>query len=214
MENSSMKYGDLQTVKVGDADHQGFPITVHNPRKVAILRLPTSAEMIARIDSQKSIQKSLGLGKSISEPVPNPEADLRLFGQIRVAGADFDEFEARNAISKLTEVDVLESVRDGDRYTITLKTPFCKTVHHLKIPTDKALHFYRRSIVASTSMRHGIEELKYRASAGIDLYDSAVIDFEGYAEGTEVPAHHKFCVAGDLSESCKEFDPFDFDPNS
>lgn len=212
-----MKYGVLGTVTIDGTDYQGFRFrTIQTPPKVAVLRLPTSAEMIERIDSQKSIQRSIGRGKSTSEPVPNPEADLRLFESIRIAGEgeNFDEFEARAAISRLTEVEVVESVREGEGFKVTLKTPFCETVHYLRVPTEKALHFYRRSIVASTSMRHGQEELKYRTSAGVDLFDSIIVRSEGYADGTEVPAHHKFCVAGDISESCKEFDPLDFDPNS
>lgn len=209
-----MLYGELQTVPFDGKEYQGFRFRISNPPKTAILRLPTSAEMIERIDNQKSILRSIGRGKTQSEPVPNPEADLRLFEQLRVAGADFDEFEARTSISRLTEVDVTASSRAGDIYRITLKTPFCSVIHRLKMPTEKVLHFYRRGIVASTSMRHGQEELKYRASAAVEFYDAVFDSTEGYAPGVEPPAHHKFRVASDLSDACQDFDPLDFDPNS
>src|SRR5258708_7421854 len=103
-----MLYGGLPAVKGRETKKvYGFCFNVENPPKSAVLRLPTSAEMIARIDGQKSIRQSLGRRESQSEVVPNPKADLSLFEALRVWGDDFDEFEARNAITKLTDIDVL-----------------------------------------------------------------------------------------------------------
>jgi len=207
-----MLYGELQRVTLGESEFNGFRFTVKNPPKTAILRLPSSIEMIARIDGQKSIRSSIGRRKSSTETIPNPKADIAFFEALRIAGDDFDEFEARNAIGKLTDVDVLDCQREGDQYRITLKTPFCDVAHWVKIPTDKDIYFYRRSVVAPTELPHGKEELRYRASAGIELYDSVFAKAEGYADQAAIPAHHKFAVAGELSQQCS-YDS-EFDPNS
>src|ERR1039458_1677228 len=88
----------------GDIPAEGITIRVPNPPKTAMVRLPTSQEMLDRLAQQKSIRRTIGRRKSQTEFVPNPKADLDLFNQIRLdkGGAEFDEFEAGNAVSQQT----------------------------------------------------------------------------------------------------------------
>ena len=206
-----MLYGELNTVTIGEQTVRGFKFQRGTPPKVAVLRLPTSAEMIDRINSQKSVRKNLGRGQVRTDAVPNDAADLTLFAKLKVAGDDFDVYEARTAISQLTSADVIAATeRDGDGYRITLTTPFGELVHWMKIPSDRALFFYRKSVFAVTELPRNMEELRYRAESGVELYDACKDRVTGYADGIEVPAHHKFAVASELSQACSldgEFDP-------
>jgi hypothetical protein len=190
----------------------GFVVKVPNPPKQALLRLPTSAEMIAYRDGQKTVRRSLGRGDSQSEPVVNEKADLDLFKALRVDvdGPEFDAAEARSILGKFLAIRISKCEREGDRYVITLWTPFGETKHELGIPTAKQLAQFNP--VTSRDLRHGAEELKYRTQSGVDLYDGCSASSTGYAPGTEVPANHKFSVASELSQALDE--PFEVeDPN-
>ena len=202
----------------GDIPTEGITIRVPNPPKTAFLRLPTSQEQLERLDQQKSIRRTIGRRKSQTEFVPNLKADLDLFCKIRLDkdGAEFDEFEAGNAISKLTFCEVTDCQRAGDEYRVTLRTPFGETIHQVKIPTQRDITVYRRTVVSSTDLPHGQEELRYRIEPSVGLYDSVVTKVEGYAASVkpaDVPPHHKSSVVVELVQAIDELDPA-LDPNS
>ncbi len=174
--------------------------------------------MLERLDQQKSIRRTIGRRKSQTEFVPNPKADLDLFNRIRLDkdGPEFDEYEAGNAIAKLTFCEVTDCERAGDEYRITLKTPFGVTVHTVKVPTQRDITIYRRTVVSSTDLPHGQEELRYRIEPAVELYDSVVTKIEGYAasfQPTDVPPHHKSAVVVELVQAIDDLDPA-IDPNS
>ncbi len=201
----------------GSIPEGGITIKVPNPPKAARVRLPTNDEMLGRLAHQKSIRRTIGRRKSQTEFVPNPQADLALFNQIRLDkdGTEFDEFEAGNAISKLTYCEVTGCERVGDEYRITLKTPFGDTTHTMKIPTQRDVTVYRRTVVSATDLPHGQEELRYRIEPAVDLYDSVVSKAEGYVDGlkiSDVPPHHKSAVAVELVSALDDLDP-SLDPN-
>ena len=213
-----MLNGELPPVTLDSGEEvRGVKVRVPNPPKLAILRLPTSQEMLDRLDQQKSIRRTLGRRKSQTEFVPNPKADLDLFNKIRLdKGAEFDEFEAGNAISKLTYNEVTDCERTGEEYRITLRTPFGDTVHQMRIPTQRDITIYRRTVVSATDLPHGQEELRYRIEPAVDLYGSVVSKIEGYADGykaADVPPHHKSAVAVELVSALDDLDP-SLDPNS
>ena len=202
----------------GDIPTEGITIRVPNPPKTAQLRLPTNEEMLERLDQQKSIRRTIGRRKSQTEFVPNLKADLDLFCKIRLDkdGAEFDEFEAGNAISKLTFCEVTDCQRAGDEYRVTLRTPFGATIHQVKIPTQRDITVYRRTVVSSTDLPHGQEELRYRIEPSVGLYDSVVTKVEGYAgslKPADVPPHHKSAVVVELVQAIDDLDPA-LDPNS
>jgi len=202
----------------GSIPQDGFVIKVPNPPKTARVRLPNSQEILDRLAQQKSIRRTLGRRKSQTDTVPNPNADLALFNQIRLdkEGPEFDEFEAGNAISKLTFATVTECERAGDEYRITVETPFGNTVHTMSIPTQRAITVYRRTVLSATDLPHGQEELRYRIEPAVDLYDLAVSKFEGYIDSytkAEIPPNHKSAVVIELVNAIDDLDPA-FDPNS
>lgn len=202
----------------GDIPAAGITIRVPNPPKTAQLRLPTNEEMLERLDQQRSIRRTIGRRKSQTEFVPNLKADLDLFNRIRLDkdGAEFDEFEAGNAISKLSFCEVTDCQRAGDEYRVILRTPFGDTVHMVKIPTQRDITVYRRTVVSSTDLPHGQEELRYRIEPAVDLYDSVVTKIEGYAASikpADVPPHHKSAVVVELVQAIDDLDPA-LDPNS
>jgi hypothetical protein len=213
-----MLYGELPPVTLDSGEEvRGVKVRVPNPPKLAILRLPTSQEMLDRLDQQKSIRRTLGRRKSQTEFVPNPKADLDLFNKIRLdKGPEFDEFEAGNAISKLTYNEVTDCERTGEEYRITLRTPFGDTVHLMRIPTQRDITIYRRTVVSATDLPHGQEELRYRIEPAVELYDSVVSKVDGYSasfKATDVPPHHKSAVVVELVQAVDDLDPA-LDPNS
>src|SRR3974390_1498100 len=173
----------------GSIPTEGIRIKIPNPPKHAFVRLPTKQEMLDRLAQQKSIRRTIGRRKSQTEFVPNAKADLALFNQIRLDkdGPESDELAAATAVSRLAFCDVTDCERVGDEYRITLKTPFGDTSHTMKIPTQRDITVYRRTVVSATDLPHGQEELRYRIEPSIGLYDSVVTQVEGYA-GSFKPA--------------------------
>ena len=213
-----MLYGELPTVTIDGVELKGVTVKIANPPKTAVLGLPTNQQMLDRLDQQKSIRRSIGRRKSQTEFIPNLKADLDLFTKIRQdkSGAEFDEYEAGNAVSKLTYCEVTECQRDGDEYQITVKTAFGETLHKVGIPTQRDIAIYRRTVVSSTDLPHGQEELRYRIQPAATLYDAVARGIEGYAEGfkpAEVPPHHKSAVVVELIQAIDDLDPA-IDPNS
>jgi hypothetical protein len=178
--------------------------------------VPSAQEM--RLAQQKSIRRIIGRRKSQTEFVPNPKADLALFNQIRLDkdGQEFDEFEAATAIARLTFCGVTSCERVGDDYRVTFNTPFGQTAHMVKIPTQRDLTVYRRTVITSTDLPHGQEEIRYRTEPAIDLYNSVIGAVEGYAESikpADVPPHHMSAVVVELVQAIDDLDPA-LDPNS
>ena len=75
---------------------------------------------------------------------------------------------------------------------------------------------YRRTVVSSTDLPHGQEELRYRIEPSVGLYDSVGTKVEGYAAAlkpADVPPHHKSAVVVELVQAIDDLDPA-LDPNS
>ena len=207
-----MLYGELPVVTTDSGTLSGVTVKVQNPPKTAVLGLPTNQQMLDRLDQQKSIRRTIGRRKSQTEFVPNPKADLDLFNKIRQDknGLEFDEYEAGNAVSKLTYCEVTDCQRVGDEYRITLKTPFGETVHVLGIPTQRDITLYRRTVVSATDLPHGQEELRYRIGPAVALYDSVASKIEGYTDSfkpADAPPHHKSAVVVELVQAIDESGP-------
>jgi len=202
----------------GNIPAGGITVRVPNPPKTASLRLPTNDEMLVRLAQQKSIRRSMGRRKSQTEFVPNPKADIDLFSKIRLDkdGPEFDEFEAGNAISKLTFCEITGCQRNGETYDITLNTLFGETVHHVKVPTLRDISIYRRTVVSAIDLPHNQEELRFRIEPAVDLYKLVAVAADGYADSIElsaIPPHHMSAVVVELIQAMDDLDPA-FDPNS
>ena len=176
-----------------------------------------SQQILDRLAQQKSIRRNLGRRKSQTDFVPNLNADLTLFNQVRLDkdGPEWDEYEASAAIAGLTFCDVTGCERAGDVYKISLKTRFGDTVHSMRIPTQRDITVYRRMVVSATDLPHGQEELRYRIDPAVELYDALVSKIEGYAasfKGADVPPNHKSAVVVELVNAIDDLDPL-IDPN-
>jgi hypothetical protein len=207
-------YGDLPNVQLAEGkEAPGVTFRVNNPPKTAVLRLPTAEEIYQWLRSKKFIRRSLGRRKSQTERVPNHAADLALFKSIRIdSGEPFDEYEASNAIAKITRADVTNCEPNGDGFKITVTTNFGETVHYLGYPTAKILNDYRRGALTGVDLPHGQEELVPHAEVGVALYDSVILKTEGYASGVQPPPHHKSAAAPELVQAIDDLDP-EFSPN-
>lgn len=214
-----MLYGELPQITLPNGTvAPGIRVNNPHPAKTAYLSLPTNEQMMERLDSQKSVRRNLGRRKSQTESVPNFKADRILFEAIRLDkdGAEFDEFESQNALSKLTYCEVVNCEREGEQYVITVRTPFGETKHWVSIPMQRDVQQYRRSVVDSMDLPHGMEELRFRIAPPVKLYDTVVVKTEGYAPSykpTDVPPHHKSSVVVELVQALEEIDPV-IDPNS
>jgi len=205
-------YGILPKIKTETGEIEGIKIVVPNPPKTAILRLPTNSELLARLDAQRTIRRSIGRRQSQTEQVPNTKADLALFKAIRLDkdGPEFDEFEAADAISKLTHYDVTQYGRSGNDHRIVMTTPFGEVVLYLGSPLQRDLYNYRRAILVPTSLPHGVEDLRFKHQVACDLYDSVVSKVEGYAPSIgpkDIPPHHKSAAASELAAAMDDLDP-------
>jgi len=168
------------------------------------------------MSGSKTLYRDLGRRKGEQEDVPNPAADIKLFKAIRIDkdGEEFDEFEALYAIGVITTHRVTECVRDGQEYMIKLVTLFGDTTHRVRIPYQKEIADYRRTMYKVRDMPHGVEERTFPPQAPVKLYDAVIQEANGYLMGIGgVPPHHKRAIVSELMTAITLLDP-DIDPNS
>jgi hypothetical protein len=204
-----MLYGELPV-------EGGFLCRTRFPKKEARLRLPNSAEILERLRSQKTLRTPGGRGQATTEPVLNDAADLALFAKLRVDqnGAEFDAAEARAILGDLLSCESVNCEPEGDGFAVTLKTPFGEILHIVRMPFERDMAVYRRTVFVQKDLARGKEELRWNPDAAVKLYDSLEPKSDGYAKDTPVPPHHKFAVAGEVARAMAEMDPLvDVGPN-
>ena len=210
----TMKYGELPLVKLSDSESvNGFLVKIRKPPKQALLRLPTSAEMLERMRQTKLVRTSSGI---IEEQ--NPEADVSLFEALRLDkdGPEFDDAEVQKALAKVSFVQVSEAEANDGEYRITLTTNFGEVVHVLSDPTEAELLQCRRKWIATRSLARGKSETRYPPEPAVKLYDSVIQSISGYADSftaKTVPPDHKYAVVVALINKLDELD-IAADPNS
>lgn len=212
-------YGELPEVQLPDGSTvRGYQISIPAPPKSAVVRLPTSAELLTYLAAQRSLYKDLGRRMGEPQDVPTPKADQALFRAIRLdtpadESQEFDDAEALYAIGLITRHRIDGCERDGQSYIISLATMFGVTKHTVSIPFQKDIAEYRRHVYYSRDLPHGIEERRFPPEVPVKLYDAVKTSVEGYAPGTDVPPHHKRAVVAELLASLASLDP-SLDPNS
>lgn len=231
-------YGELPTITLQSGETvNAYPILIDSSPtgpKTAALRLPTTDEMIAYFQVQKSVYKDLGRRSGEAVDCPNPAADHKLFDAIRLDrdGAEFDDAEVQTAITKLTRHRVTKCEKDGGGYVITLSTQFGVCTHSVRIPYESEKAEYLRSFMRTRDLPHGVEERRFPIDAPIALYDKVIETVTGYflnytntkmpsgQGGSDIrsaclliPPHHKRSVINELMSTLSSLDP-DLDPNS
>lgn len=233
-------YGELTPIETMQGPAvPGIPIVIANPRKIAVLRLPTAEEITAYTGSIRQVIHRLGRRQSEDRDVPNAEAERKFFEAIRLdrSGDEFDQAEMRHGIEIVLRHSVTGCERDGDAYTIKVNTLWGVTSHTCRIPTASELQNYRENVIKSRELPHNVEERRFPPEAPISFYNAIVTAVEGYApqfnvpagtvngnrhvmEGAElkqllpqIPPHHKRSVAGEVSSALYDLDP-QLDPNA
>lgn len=213
-------YGQLPRIKTTSGEEiSALPIYIQNPPKTACLRLPTNAELMTYLGSQRSHYRDLGNRKGKTEEVANTKADRALFMAVRLdkSGAEFDDAEMSYALGILTRHRVMGCVRDGDKYVIAISTILGDTTHTVRIPYQKEMAAYQRNVYTSIDMPHGLEERRFPPEVPVQLYDAVFVGADGYLEAdadvlTLIPPHHKRAVVMELISSLSALDP-SFSPN-
>ena len=227
-------YGELKPIKsTQGSEIPGIPVIIHNPPKLAVMRLPSSEEISAYLSSVKTLTRRIGRRQSEDQDVRNTEAERKLFDLIRLDknGDEFDEAEVRKSIDIALQHRLVGSEREGDRYVVKVVTPWGVTVHTCRVPFTRELQAYRENVIKSRELPHGIEERRYPPEAPARFYDAIIEAVDGYApqfnvpegtvngnrhtiEGAElkqflpmIPPHHKRAVAGEVSGALYDLDP-------
>lgn len=213
-----MPYGKLEPIETDSGEKiPGFPVLIEASaagRKTAVLRLPTSQEILTYMSAYKQIYRDLGRRQGEAEDTPTPEADLKLFEAIRLdKGLEFDADEAQYALNLIMRHKVDSCERDGQTFIIKLKTIFGPTAHVVNIPFQKDLAEYKRNVYKSRDLPHGMEERRFPPDVPCKLYDKVVASSTGYVDGTDVPPNHKRSVVMELVNTLASLDP-SMDPNS
>lgn len=228
-------YGILPELKTTTGQMvNGYPIVIHNPEKVAVVRLPTSDELIAYLSSQRTIITDLGSGKTRSESALTPSANSRLFRAIRLdkEGPEFDDAEMQKALGLITLHCLISCDRVGQTYVVKISTLFddkdadtgenIPITHTVSIPFEKDVAEYRRGALVETSLRDNKTEQRFPVESAITLYNKIVQRIDGYYlppdapllvdKGT-VPPHHKKTVVNAVMSAFLDLNP-SLDPNS
>ncbi len=213
-------YGELPEIQTSDGKTvRGYPVQIHNPQKVAVVRLPTNTELMIYLAAQRSRYRNLGRRTGEAIPVVTPKADQDLFRAIRLDnGEPWEDAEAAKALNIITQLRVVDCERDGQEYRIKLKTLFGDTEHVVSIPFEQDLAEYQRNVVPSRDLGRGLEERRFPPEVPCKLYDKILVSAIGYTAGATkdtVPPNHKRVVIAELLAALDDLDPvLDTDPNS
>ena len=215
-------YGELpeQTSTAPDGKTiRAFPVSIQNPPKSALLRLPTTDELLVYMSAQRSLFRDLGNRKTETESVQTPKADQALFRAVRLDhptddSLEFDDAEALKAINDLLFHRLESCERDGEHYIVVLRTPFGPVTHTVSIPFERDLAEYRRTVVKVRDLPHNVSEWRFPPDVPIKLYEKLVVSTNGYTDSSisAIPPHHKRAVVSELVSTLASLDPSS-DPN-
>lgn len=228
-------YGQLPTIKTTSGDEvSGYPVSIVNPPKTAVLRLPTADELILFFTTQRVIVTDLGQGKSRSDDMPNPSASSRLFTSLRLDkdGAEFDAAEISKALGLITRHRLISCTREGQEFVVTVGTflddvdPDTKdaipTVHRVRIPYESEVAEYRLHSIIETNLPKNRVEQRFPIGPAIELYDKILLEVQGYVDlsiqgpasiRSLVPPNHKRTVVYAVLDAFSLLDTTS-DPNS
>ena len=160
--------------------------------KRADVRFPTDQEWCARSRSRVIIRRVLSGNRTQTE-VPNAQAaDGELFRKVCSNGqADtWNDAEASLVIDRLETCRVIDSVREGNEFAITMIVPGGRVKHRLQMPNQKDVSTYGSAAVRTVQARHHIED-RVRLEPSGEMWATCKGAAEGYAEGSDVPIIHK-----------------------
>jgi len=132
-------YGELPDTTFNGTTTRGLLVSIQNPPKSALLRLPTNDELLVYMQAQRSLFRDLGNRKTETESVQTPKADQALFRAVRLDqptddSLEFDDAEALKAINDLLFHRLESCDRDGEHYILVLRTPSRRRHPHRLYP--------------------------------------------------------------------------------
>lgn len=178
-------------------DSKEIVVRIPYPKKEATVRLPSNLEIAAYLDAYNKKKKV---------DVDDKQPDVDLFNKLRSdKGEDFDEYECSYIVNNLLSSDVKSCEKEGDEYTVTVKTPFGETVHTLRPPSIREMSLYRSGTVS--------QDPKASRNSSVKLYDTLMQRIEGYATDADVSLLHKMAVISRIYIAHVQIDPIQADPN-
>jgi hypothetical protein len=158
--------------------------------KECLVRFPTDKEWCDRTRRQKVVRQQITGGKFRTDILNAEKSDAELLAKIRKDdGPAFTESEASKVISRIESCEIIDSVRDGDGFLITIKSLGQETKHRVRIPTEDESRKFSRTATNPVSSRR-MEETTVSLEPSGEMYDKICLGSEGYENG-DVPITHK-----------------------
>lgn len=168
---------------------------------------PSDDEWIARNRAVKTFIQRMGSGTQ-TKTEGYEAADGILFRLICPDAPAIDDYDANVLIGKLTKAEAGAAVPVPEGYQIPVTVVGgIKTLHTLRVPSEREMRLYRRGAFVFVDLRHGRQELKTNPAAIGEFYDKLIVKSEGY-EGA-VPLVHKAAAIIELTQTVDELDAED-----
>jgi hypothetical protein len=181
---------------------QAIEITVFRAdgdKKVTVKHL-NDGQIERRNRATKILVRRVRGGATEHEVLRNREVDLAIFEEIKVSGDELEAFEASYVLERLIDTELIDAVREGGCYRVSMDAVGCMTEHLLNIPTQKQVANYRDHSRKAVH-RQRLMELKVYLEIGRTLYDALLVEKTGYAKGSLVPISHKNRVVDALMDT-------------
>lgn len=204
---------EIEKQEIAGQDPGILTYTLHLPTKTVEVRWPTDAEWITRQRARKVVVKQLGQGKTDTKQVPSTDADLALYNQIRMPQSpDIDEYEAEFLINILAMVTVLDVMRSGNEYTVSIAVPGGERTYTLAIPSIRQAKFYEDARIKIHPARYATQVFEVRLEPAAELFDKLFVHppvsvnsqpSAPSESASQVPIIHKASVVDALIEDIR-----------
>lgn len=165
-------------------------------KRVVTVKFPDDTQIERRCRAVQMLVGRARGGMCDVEIIPDAKADRAILSEIRIGGEEMVDAEVTAVLGRLLEAEVIEGSREGSNYRIALDSLGSSTVHMLRIPTEaqmKRWQSFEKSVYVARSRR---VELRHHLHIAAELYGQLLVERSGYAEGSNVPIHHKVRIVG------------------
>src|SRR5215471_15209232 len=120
--------------------------TIDGTKAQVTMRWPTDQEWSDRKRAVRFITTQLGRGRSETESIPSPEADLKIYEAIKLNGAPpISGDEAGRLLDGLGRCEVRNVEMEGNGATVTMSVPGGEVKHRVRVPTAKQARVMREA---------------------------------------------------------------------
>ena len=180
-----------------------FKVRIVRPEgdEIITMRFPSDDQWIERSRRRKIRSRNLGNGKAQSIPEGPDPHDAELVNGLRVGEcAEVDPYEAKRILERISMVTFEEDpTREGACLRIPMRVRGVRTVHVLRVPTERQRgEFLQMSGIPAIS-QGSIETYGFNLGGAKELYDQLNKESVGYAG--EVPVVHKLAAVNAAFEA-------------